>query len=254
MLSTRVISTIIALLFSIQFNSTWAANLIACGGDNNWPPMSYRNNDDQPVKGISAEILRSIFAEKIDINLLPWARCLYQAKSQLNVDIVMSLFKTPQREIDFLFSTSYMSLTPSYLYSTKQFKAPPIKTIAELANYKICSLHGASTIYTKLPPENIESGATSYSSLIKKIDKNYCDIVVDMREVFMGFSALELIAFNNANYRILPLPGVEQYTLQFGVSKTHPEASEIIEKINLELDQLHRSGELKRILERNGIK
>ena len=254
MLSKHAIFRIALLLLVVQVRLVQASDLLACGGDNNWPPMSYRSSDDQQVKGISADILRSIFAEKINIRLLPWARCLYQAKSQLNVDIVMSLFKTPEREKEFLFSMSYMSLTPSYLYSTRRFKSPPIKTLAALENYKICALHGASTIYTQLQPENIESGATSYSSLIKKLDKDYCDIVVDMREVFLGLSELELLPINNAKYRIQALPGTEPYPLQFGVSKTNPKAQDIVEKINLELEQLQRSGGLKRILEHHGIK
>ncbi len=203
---------------------TSAAVLNACGGDNNWPPMSYVTGQTQLVKGISAEILRNVFPNKINITLLPWARCLYQAQSQLGIDIVMSVFRTPEREQMYLFSKPYMSLTPSYLYSRKRFSSAPLKTLNDLNNYKICALHGASTLYTRLPPQKIESGATNYTSLFKKIDKNYCDIVIDMREVFTGFSTLELLPIDEHDYQILPLPGTSKYALQFAVSKTHPQA------------------------------
>ncbi|MBC3860775.1 transporter substrate-binding domain-containing protein [Undibacterium jejuense] len=249
----RIIAIFVSLLLTCTCGVTNAAVLNACGGDNNWPPMSYVTNQTQFVKGISAEILRNIFPNKINIKLLPWARCLYQAQSQLDVDIVMSVFRTPDREQTFLFSKPYMSLTPSYLYSKKRFSSPPLKILSDLNNYKICALHGASTLYTNLPPQKIDSGATNYTSLLKKIDRTYCDIVVDMREVFAGFSALELLQIDERQYQILRIPETNKYALQFAVSKTHPQAEEIIDSLNQGLNQLIKSGDLNNLIEREGI-
>ena len=249
----RIIAILVALLMTCTCRLTSAADLNACGGDNNWPPMSYVTAQTPFVHGISAEILRNIFRNKINIKLFPWARCLYQAQSQLGVDIVMSVFRTPERETIFLFSKPYMNLTPSYLYSGKRFSSAPIKTLDDLNNFKVCALHGASTIYTHLPAQKIENGATNYTSLLKKIDRNYCQIVVDMREVFTGFFALELLPIDEHAYQILPLPGTNKYALQFAVSKTHPQAREIIDRLDQGVDHLMKSGELTKIIEHEGI-
>ncbi|MES2072901.1 MAG: ABC transporter substrate-binding protein [Pseudomonadota bacterium] len=222
----------------------------ACGGDGNWPPMSYVASGGQQVEGLSADILRTIFLQEPAIMLRPWARCLHEVQALEGYDIVMSVFKTPEREKTFLFSRPYLSLTPSYLYASSRYAFPPIKTLADLSRFKVCALHGASTFYTKLAPAAIESGATNYSSLIKKIDRGYCDVVVDMREVFQGFSNLGMLPFNSGQYQIFPIPGTEKYPLHFGVSRDHPQALQLVEQIDRGLTELQRNGRLAAIIGR----
>jgi len=59
----KIIAIFVSLLMSCTMTS--AAVLNACGGDNNWPPMSYVTGQTQLVKGISAEILRNVFRTKL---------------------------------------------------------------------------------------------------------------------------------------------------------------------------------------------
>ncbi|WP_394779003.1 substrate-binding periplasmic protein [Undibacterium sp.] len=224
-----------------------AQSMKACGGDGNWPPMSYMASVSQHVEGLSVDVLRSIFPEP-KVALRPWARCLYEVQTMEGYDIVMSVFRTPERDKAFLFSRPYLSLTPSYLYATARYAEPPVKTLADLSHLKVCALHGASTFYTKLPPATIESGATNYSSLIKKIDRGYCDVIVDMREVFQGFSNQGMLPFNNGQYRIYPLPGTDKYPLHFGISRDHPQAAQLIEQIDRGLMDLQKNGKLALII------
>ncbi|AZP10601.1 substrate-binding periplasmic protein [Undibacterium parvum] len=222
----------------------------ACGGDSNWPPMSYVLAPSKTVEGLSAEILRTVLTPEPVISLRPWARCLAEVRAREGYDVVMSAFKTPEREAQFVFSRSYHSLTPAYLFSTEHFKAPPLKSLADLEKFKVCALHGASIFYTKLAPAQIESGATSYLSLIRKIDRGHCDIVVDMREVFLGFAKLGLLPFTANTYQILPLPETEKYSLHYGVSKQHPQALQLIERIDKGLNEMHRTGKLNTLIDK----
>jgi polar amino acid transport system substrate-binding protein len=245
MLRTAFILACICLLVG---HPARAEALRACGGESNWPPMSYVQQGDKEVKGLSPDILRSVLTPQPVIALRPWARCLYEVESHRDFDIVMSVLRNPEREKIFLFSRSYLSLTPSYLYATARYAYPPVHSLADLGRFRVCALHGASTSYTRMEPSAIDSGAPNYDSLIKKVDRGYCDIVVDMREVFQGFSNLGLLPFDSKQYRILPLPETEKYPLHFGVSRKHPQAQALIEEIDRGLLGLEKSGKLARIV------
>jgi len=235
-----------ALLFALH--SAGAADRVrACGGDGNWPPMSYVKTPGAAVEGLSAEVLRNIFTDP-KIELRPWARCLFEVQAREGFDIVMSVFKNPEREKIYLFSRSYHSLTPSYLYLAKRFSQAPLQALSDLEKYKVCSLHGSSTFYTKLPASAIESGATSYTSLMRKIERGHCDIVVDMQEVLWGFARLSLLPLDMSTYKIVGLPQTEKYPLHFGVSKDHPQAAQIIEQLDKGLAELQRTGKLTSII------
>ncbi|MFZ6707796.1 substrate-binding periplasmic protein [Undibacterium sp. TC9W] len=219
----------------------------ACGGDSNWPPMSYVKAAGSPVEGLSAEVLRNIFIDP-KIELRPWARCLAEVQARAGFDVVMSVFRNPEREKIYLFSRSYHSLTPSYLYSAKRFPQPPLQVLSDLEKYKVCSLHGSSTFYTRLPASAIESGATSYTSLMRKIERGHCDIVVDMQEVLWGFARLSLLPLEMSTYKIQSLPQTEKYPLHFGVSKEHLQAAQIIDQLDKGLAELQRNGKLNSII------
>ncbi len=239
------------LLSLLLSTSCKAADILrACGGDSSWPPMSYVSNKDNSVQGLSVEVLKGALTSQPSVRLRPWARCLAEAENVQGSDIVMSSFKTTEREQKFYFSRPYFSLTPSYFYSRKTFAAPPINALQDLRRYKVCALHGAATAYTGLKNTEIESGATNYISLIRKIDRGHCDIVVDMEEVFYGFAHLGLIPFSATDYQILPLPNTEPYPLHFAVSKNHPLAKQIIDQIDKGILQMQKSGKLKQLHDR----
>jgi polar amino acid transport system substrate-binding protein len=239
----------LAILGLLLVPTVWSAEQVrACGGDNNWPPMSFIQSPSKTVEGISADLLRAIFKTAPRIELRPWMRCLIEVQEHVHFDVVMSAFKNPEREKQFFFSQSYHSLTPSYMYATAKFARPPISRLADLSRYKVCSLHGSSTFYTGLPNSAIESSANNYLSLQKKLAYGYCDIVVDMREVLMGFSKLALLPFDAQKYTLLDLPETEKYPVHFAVSRTHPQGAQLIAQIDRGLNELQRSGKLKALI------
>lgn len=223
--------------------------VVACGGDNNWPPMSYATPDDARVKGFSADILRAIIPSDRDllIQLRPWVRCLTEVTRSDGADIVMSFLRNPERDKQFLFSRPYASLTPAYIYLSSRYPTPPVRTLADLVPLKVCALRGASTAYTRLPPESIDAGSNNYTSLMVKLNKEYCDVVVDMQEVIQGHRKLGSIPLVAAEHTVAQLPETEPHPLHFGVSRSNPQAASLIERLDRGIQNLQRTGALSKM-------
>jgi len=224
----------------------------ACGGDSNWPPMSYISKETKSVQGFSVAVLKAIFLTPApEFKLRPWARCMAEVESMQGSDLMMSSFRTPEREQKFYFSRSYFNLTPAYFFARQRFAHAPITALKDLSQYKVCSLHGAATSYVGSTASQIESGATNYLSLIRKIDRGHCEIVVDMKEVFLGLSKIGVAPFDAAHYQILTLPETQQLPLHFAVSKRHPNAKQILEALDKGISALEKNGKLKQLANRD---
>ncbi|MBC3809286.1 transporter substrate-binding domain-containing protein [Undibacterium seohonense] len=224
----------------------------ACGGDSNWPPMSYISEETKSIQGLSVQVLKEIFLKPTpEFKLRPWARCMSEVESLQGSDLIMSSFRTPEREQKFYFSRPYFNLTPAYFFARQRFAQAPITTLRDLSQYKVCSLHGAATSYVGSAASQIESGATNYLSLIRKIDRGHCEIVVDMKEVFLGLSKIGVAPFDAAHYKILVLPETQQLPLHFAISKRHPNAKKILEMLNKGIATLEKNGKLKQLADRD---
>lgn len=223
-----------------------AAEIEACGGENNWPPMSFTQPDAKQVDGLSADVLRAIFPgpSQVHIRLRPWARCLQDVQRSHGFDIVMSTLRNPERDQLFLFSKTYLSLTPAYVYVSARYAAPPVHQLADLTRLKVCALMGASTSYTQLPPGAVDHGANNYASLLGKLDRGYCDVVVEMKEVMLGFAKLGLLPLDFNRYQVAVLPGTEKFPLYFGVGKDHPQGAQLVARLDRGIRELQRSGKL----------
>ncbi len=227
-----------------------AERVVACGGDSNWPPMSYLAPGETQVKGLSADVLRSIFTNDVDLNiqLRPWVRCLTEVTRADGADIVMSFLRNPEREKQFLFSRSYVSLSPAYIYLTRRYPTPPVRSLADLSQLKVCALRGASTSYAKLPPSAIDSGSSGYASLIGKLNLEHCDVVVDLQEILLGHQKLGIIPLDASLHTIALLPQTEPHPLYFGVSKDNPRAAKLLERMDRGIADMQRTGALAKLL------
>ncbi len=227
-----------------------AERVVACGGDNNWPPMSYLVPGETQVRGLSPDVLRTVFGSdtELDIQLRPWVRCLTEVTRADGADIVMSFLRNPEREKQFLFSRTYASLTPAYIYLARRYATPPVRSLGDLAQLKVCALRGASTAYTKLPAAAVDSGSSGYASLIGKLNLEHCDVVVDMQEVLLGHQKLGVIPLDANLHSIALLPQTEPSALYFGVSKVNPRAAKLVERMDRGIADLQRSGALAKLL------
>ena len=223
-----------------------ATEIEACGGENNCPPMSFIQSDTKEVDGLSVDVLRAIFPgpAQVRVRLRPWARCLQDVQRNHGFGIVMSALRNPERDQQFLFSKTYLSLSPAYVYTSARYAAPPVHQLADLAHLKVCALMGASTSYTQLPLGAVDHGANNYASLMGKLDRGYCDVFVEMKEVMLGFAKLGLLPLDFNRYQVAVLPGTERFPLHFGVGKDHPQGAQLVARLDRGIRELQRSGKL----------
>jgi ABC-type amino acid transport substrate-binding protein len=224
--------------------------VVACGGDSNWPPMSYQMPGETLVQGLSADVLRAIFANDTELNiqLRPWVRCLTEASRADGADIVMSFLHSPERDKQFFYSRPYATLTPAYIFLARRYPTPPVRSLGDLSQLRVCALRGASTSYTQLPADKIDSGSSGYASLIGKLNLEHCDVVVDMQEVLLGHKKLGIIPLDSRLHTITLLPQTEPRPMHFGVSKDNPRAARLIERIDRGIAELRHTGTLAKLL------
>ena len=234
------------LLLVLAWPQISSAQVKACGGNNNWPPMSYQLVG-QSIQGISVDLLRLILPQ-VQFELRPWQRCLHEVASASGFDIVMSAAKNPEREKLYLFSKPYHVLTPSYLYLNERFTTPPLQSLADLEKFKVCALHGANISYTALKPGQIETGASNYLSLMRKLERGHCDLVVEMREVLYGFAQIEVLAFQDVRFQIQNLPETKAYPLHFAISRHREDAQGLLDRLNRGIDEQQKSGRLNKLI------
>ncbi len=225
----------------------------ACGGEAYWPPMSYPGEGGQVVLGISPDVLRGALggAKELRVHLLPWPRCVQEAARHNDADVAMALLRNPEREAQFLFSQPYHYLSPAYVYSTERFASAPVQRLQDLASLRVCALAGSAVAYTGLDPASVDFGARSHAALLGKLERGYCDVVVEMQEVLAGQVTLGLVPWDERRYRILRLPATERYPLHFGVGRQHPQAQALVERIDRGVQALARSGQLQEIVRRH---
>ncbi len=246
----RLFLFIAGLVIGIATAAAASERVVACGGDSNWPPMSYLLSGETQVRGMSPDVLRAVFASDTDleIQLRPWVRCLTEVTRGDGADIVMSFLRNPEREKQFLFSRTYASLTPAYIYLARRFPTPPVRSLGDLTQLKVCALRGASTSYTKLPAAAIDSGSSGYASLIGKLNLEHCDVVVDMQEVLLGHQKLGVIPLDINQHTIALLPQTDPHPLYFGVSKDNARAAKLVERMDRGIAELQRTGTLAKLL------
>jgi polar amino acid transport system substrate-binding protein len=71
-----------------------------------------------------------------------------------------------------------------------------------------------------------------------------------MREVFQGFAKLGLLPFTANAYQILPLPETEKYSLHYGVSRQHPQAVQLMERIDKGLSVIRSNAKLITLIDK----
>ncbi|MBU1240512.1 transporter substrate-binding domain-containing protein, partial [Myxococcota bacterium] len=116
------------------------ARTIVVGGDHNYPPFEYLDEDGRPT-GYNVELTRAIARElnlAIRIRLGPWQ----QIKARLlrgEIDIIQGMLYSPARDITFDFSQAHM--VNHYVGVVVKGKKPPV-TVQDLKGLRLVVLRG----------------------------------------------------------------------------------------------------------------
>jgi polar amino acid transport system substrate-binding protein len=229
----------------------------ACGGANEWPPSSYYvRRDGQPtaeVTGFSPQVLAaalqgSRFSARAE--LLPFARCLADARAGQQVQIVMAAFHNPQRAEAFLYSQPYLTLTPrAYFLSAQWPKGLDLRSLDDLAGMRVCGLNGISYAHLGPAAGSVYTGAADYAALVRMLQARRCDVFVESREVIDGFRLLGVPELAGGLLSHSAVPGVAPQQVHFIVSREYPQATGLLQAIDAGLRRLQRENRLPTMLQ-----
>jgi len=128
------IKKLLILLF--VFFSFSVFSQIIVGGDDNFPPYEFINNDGEP-DGFNIDVLKSVFRvlgiEDYIIELNPW-NYVRNALENKDIDMISGMFYSQLRTDLFSFSSPFIKVTHTAFYRTDQKK---IISVEELKDKKI---------------------------------------------------------------------------------------------------------------------
>lgn len=239
------------LILAIALLLTWPAaraeTVVACGGENGWPPSSYfgppQHNNARPVLGYSPDVLHAALASSAfrpEFALLPFRRCLSLAEQGRQVQIVMGATFSPERARQFLFSRQYLHLRPAV------FLWP-----GAAASLPLCGLTGFNYAPFGLKSEDVDEGSSSYLLVMKKLQAGRCRGFAEYAEVGRGLQLLGLLGEDGGRLQVRLLPGLVPVPLHFMVSRRYPGAEVLLRQLDTQLSQLALSGQLATLLARH---
>lgn len=221
------------------------AAVVACGGDNQWPPSSYHAAAGDQVQGYSPDVLRAVLGEEsaVQVRLMPFARCLALAAQGRQVQVVMAASRSPERERQFLFTRPYLQLHPVSL-----------SMLPEEAGRKRlpwCGLNGFNYEAFGLRAEEVDRGSSNYPELLLKLRAGHCRGFVEYREVWQGLLKQGVLQqLELPRLRMESLPGQGPVQVAFMVSRQMPGAEILRRQLDQGLQALAEQGVLKSLLSR----
>lgn len=221
----------------------WAA-VVACGGDNQWPPSSYHQPGSGEVQGYSPDVLRAALAGRVDVEvrLMPFARCLAAAEQGRQVQLVMAASYSAERAQRFLFTRAYLQLQPVQL----TLRTP----LAAAAKLPWCGLNGFNYHAFGLSPAQVDAGSANYPDLLRKLQAGHCRGFVEYREVWQGLQKLG-VAAGSAPLQMRPLPASRPVQVYFMISRKMAGAERLRAQLDQALLRLETSGQLLPMLARH---
>jgi polar amino acid transport system substrate-binding protein len=221
------------------------AAVVACGGDNQWPPSSYRLPGSNEVQGYSPDVLRAALADRVvvEVRLMPFARCLAAAEHGRQVQLVMAASYSAERAKHFLFTRSYLQLQPVQLtLHTPQ---------AAAARLPWCGLNGFNYRAFGLSPAQVDAGSANYPDLLRKLQVGHCRGFVEYREVWQGLQKLGVAAVGSPQLDMRPLPASGPVRVHFMISRQMAGAERLREQLDQALLRQEANGQLVSMLARH---
>lgn len=215
----------------------------------NWEPFFGPSLKDN---GVVSEIVSSAFLQKnreIDISFIPWSRALKTVKMKNN-DVIMGLWYSEERGKDLLFSQPFMSNRVVFIkrkgddfeytdrYSLKG------KQIGVLMDYAYEDDFNQSTLFDRFQVRTLNIN-------LKKLVAGRIELTLED----------EIVAKDVLNKELPELKGKIAFTqnalvekpLHIAVSRSHPQAKQIVADFNAGLEEIKKSGLYQQILKKHGF-
>ena len=113
---------LIVVLLTVWPLSAWADTRLRFCYDH-YPPYAF-GSEDQPSSGLKVRLLQEIVAQidgvSADVTIMPWKRCQAAARTG-EVDGILPLFKSAEREAYLAFSAATFQETSRFFYNRARF-------------------------------------------------------------------------------------------------------------------------------------
>jgi polar amino acid transport system substrate-binding protein len=174
------------LLWAFGAQAQVAATLRACSSHT--PPF-VMFAQGEPVGGFSFELLGLLskhMGRKLQVNLLPWARCLQEVKSGA-IDLAIDAYDDAERRKSYFYSTPYHTLTPQLFFKLRSpLDTQQIGKAEELARFKGCGIHDYTYEHYDLDASRLDRGASDDARMLLKLKAGHCDYAVEELEYIIG--------------------------------------------------------------------
>ncbi|PCK33078.1 amino acid ABC transporter substrate-binding protein [Pseudoalteromonas piscicida] len=204
------------------------------GAHNVWPPYVI-----DEYSGFSVDLVRAAFkAENQDFEMLtmPFSRAMRMVEKG-PVDIIPALWRSKSRDERFIFSNAYYR--NRLVLISRPEPSIHFKELNDLKGLSVCAIRGfrSEIALAKLPQIRLEK-LPNLTSCLLLLSKERVDAVVsdELAFIYLQSQHTEFLSFN------VHQPTIAQWPLYIGVSKSHPEAKEMIELFNKGLIQLQKNG------------
>lgn len=231
-----------------------------CDDGAQWPPYTYyqrvNGRPTDTIVGFSVDVIDSIFTNReipYQLTLLPWKRCMVEVAAGKNYHMFLSGGRNPERERTYHISVAYYQMHPSYLYSAKHHpNGLAIDGRENLKRYRVCGLLGYNYIVFGLSKDDIDTGATDYDRLVKKLLIGRCDLSIDRLEILLGFKAIGKDFINHPDlvYQIIPGEPAEPFHMMFTKNEFGQSLKRVVDE---GIREMQASGELEALKSKYGL-
>ncbi len=237
---------------SVNAGQAALAQVGICDDEKLWPPSTFINRTEGSkqgqLTGYSIDLVRALFAQhgiKVNIDLMPWARCLAEVNKGERYQMVLNVGMDPLRRSQYYLSAPYYTISYHYFYSRRQHPAGlPIHGASDLHKHKVCGMLNYDQAVMGFAPGEVDSGAANYGALVAKLHLGRCALFELAHEVALGFVANGETALADPDLASAPIPGFARGTFHLAVSRQAANGAAIFAVVEKELRAMAASGQL----------
>jgi len=205
-----------------------------------WPPYTTQNDAQGGI--LQKIVSEALSQENIDVKyeFFSWEKA-YQVAKEVEFDGTIPLFKTAEREKDFIYSKNAITRTKTVFFHLKSTDFKWNKH-EDLNNYKVGGTAGFKT--AKILQDKgvkVDIALTEKENFEKllagDIEVTSSSYLVGYNIIKKSFSASDAAKFTSHPKKVYRATGV-----YFLVSKKHPKAQELVDKFDSGLKKLIKSG------------
>jgi polar amino acid transport system substrate-binding protein len=200
----------------------------------------------EPVGGFSFELLQSLsrqMGRKLQVGILPWARCLQYVKSG-SVDLAIDAYDDAERHKYFFYSTAYHTLTPQIFYKAGSlFDSLQISAVRDLDRFRGCGVHDYTYEHYDLDATALDLGAADDAKMLLKLKAGHCDYAVEELEYILGGRSHNANWPDESGLKSMRPSWARGPRLHFLIGKSHPRGKELLAEFDQAIALAEKSGQ-----------